>query len=420
MSRITRQLVSALVTATMLSNPLVAQAGGGSRAGNPPGNAGISQVPAGPGCKQPSPTGHPPGFHPTSINNNIQVYNQTTIDNNISVYKPVSINKNINITTNIDNTKNITINKPISIINNIDNSKNINITNNIDNSKYIDNSKNINISKSIVINKGGSEADAAAIAAAIAEASASASASAAAIASALANSNSNSNSSASINFSGGSNTASATSNSAGFSASNGFSTSGSSAGTVGSSFALEAPAPFVGGDIGNIAVEIAPAPAAPQQCTIQEATVVKAIHAICVSGDGHEFPASHMLGDTWINSSYEGEVARCIPGSHLKIVMGKVTQSTEGMATSNASGQVLQCAAHEALRHYKDGVLKCAPATPVPDCTERTNLRRYGTGDMFFTYRSKICLETREEYAEQTTPVDAANQSRSRAHVTAY
>ena len=30
-------------------------------------------------------------------------------------------------------------------------------------------------------------------------------------------------------------------------------------------------------------------------------------------------------------------------------------------------------------------------------CTERTNLRKYGTADMFFTYRTKVCLETHEE-----------------------
>jgi hypothetical protein len=33
----------------------------------------------------------------------------------------------------------------------------------------------------------------------------------------------------------------------------------------------------------------------------------------------------------------------------------------------------------------------------VPDCTERTNLRKYGTGDMFFTYVSRVCLENGRE-----------------------
>ncbi|MEP6831479.1 MAG: hypothetical protein ABI963_14150, partial [Rhizomicrobium sp.] len=94
-----------------------------------------------------------------------------------------------------------------------------------------------------------------------------------------------------------------------------------------------------------------------------------------------------------------GEVVRCIPGSHLKIMIGKVIQSSEGMAASTSSGQVLECGGHEALRHYKDGLLKCAPAVAVVDCTERTNLRKYGTADLFFSYRAQVCLETQEEYS---------------------
>jgi hypothetical protein len=447
MYRIERHLVSAVVSATILANPLAAQAGGMSTTGTPAGNHGSSQTMTGPGCKQSNSTDHKMGSHtapndnnvsiykptstitnvnvysPTTVNNNISVYkptditnnvninNPVTVDNNISVYKPISIDKNFNITTNIDASKNITINKPVSITNNIDASKNIDITKNIDDSKTIDDSKNINISTNIVINKGGSDTDATAIAAAIAEASANA----AAIANAFANSSSNSNASATVNFSG-------SSNSSGFSTSESAATSsaGSSATFFSSTMAPEAPAAFAGGDVGNLSVEVAAAPVAAQQCTIQEATVVKAIHAICVSDNGHEFPASHMLGDTWINSSYEGEVARCIPGSHLKIVMGKVTQSAEGMATSYSSGQVLQCGVHEALRHYKDGVLKCAPAVPVPDCTERTNLRKFGTGDMFFTYSTRVCLETHQEYGAQASSDNFGRQSSLRDGRTAY
>ena len=293
-----------------------------------------------------APVGHP--SHPTTVNNNIHVY------------KPVTVTKNFDVTTNIDNSKNITINKPVSITNNIDNSKNIDIT------KNIDNSKNISINKSIVINKGGDNISV------MAEASASASASA--------------------------NAAS-------------FANAGAGAGAVvmgGGGWAPEAPAAFVGGDIGNLTVETGPV---RQQCTIQEATIVKAIHAVCLSADGHEFPASHMLGDTWISGSYEGEVARCIPGSHLKVNVGKVIQSSEGLAAGASSGEVLICGAHEALRHYKDGLLKCAPAVPVVDCTERTNLRKYGTADMFFSYRAEVCLETHEEYSETSAVVRGGSRT---------
>ena len=124
---------------------------------------------------------------------------------------------------------------------------------------------------------------------------------------------------------------------------------------------------------------------------------MKAIHAICVSADGHEFPASHMIGDTWINSGYESEIARCLPGSVLKVMVGSVMMSDQGMAVSLNDAQVLQCGPGMAVRHFKDGMLKCALATRVPDCTERTNLRKWGTGDMFFTYVTRVCMEQKRE-----------------------
>jgi hypothetical protein len=67
------------------------------------------------------------------------------------------------------------------------------------------------------------------------------------------------------------------------------------------------------------------------------------------------------------------------------------------MATSMDDAQILSCGPGQAVRHYKDGMLKCAIAQKVPDCTERTNLRKWGTGDMFFTYVTRVCLEQRRE-----------------------
>ena len=275
-----------------------------------------------------------------------------TINNNLNVYKRTTIDNNINVYKPVTINKTIDNSKNIDITNNIDNSKNIDITKNIDNSKTIDNSKNININKSIVINKGGDNI----------QVSAQASASAAA-----------------------------------------FAAAGAGAGAIvmgGGGWAPEAPQAFMGGDIGTLSVV-----AAPQQCTIEEATIVKSIHAVCVTADHHEFPASHMMGDTWVSASYEGEVARCIPGAHLKINIGKVVQSNEGLAAGISKGEMLECGAHEALRHYKDGMLKCAPAVAVPDCTERTNLRKYGSADMFFSYRAQVCLETHEEYSDRMASV---------------
>ncbi len=134
---------------------------------------------------------------------------------------------------------------------------------------------------------------------------------------------------------------------------------------------------------------------------------MKAIHAICVSADGHEFPASHMIGDTWINSGYEGEIARCLPGSVLKVMVGSVMMSDQGLAVSLNDAQVLSCGPGMAVRHFKDGMLKCAIAQKVPDCTERTNLRKWGTGDMFFTYVTRVCMEQKREMVGGQSRVSA-------------
>ena len=273
------------------------------------------------------------GNKPTTINKNISIYKPTTINKNIDIYKPTTITKNINVYKPVTINKDINIYKPITI------NKNIDITKNIDDSKNITINKDISINKSIVINKGGGSADA--------EASAFAQAMAQASANASASVNNN------VTFYGGGSYENVTVNNH-------------------------------SSDISGVA--------SAQQCQMQEANVVKAIHAVCVSADGREFPASHMVGDTWLDSSYEGEIMRCIPGSHLKVTIGDVVQSDQGMAGLYERGQVLECDVHEALRHFKDGMLKCAPALPVPDCTERTNLRRYGTGDLFFSYRASVCV----------------------------
>ena len=340
-------MTSLLVSAFIVGNPMVAQAAGMSHIGAYGSGSSVSVSRE---CKQlrvggsfrisnntqaynsMNNTNNINVYKPTTINNNLNVYQPVSVNNNINIYKPVTIDNNVDITNNINASKDIAINKPISINTTIDNSKNI------------DASKNIEINKSVVINKGvnisqsSSKSESISVAAAIAEAGA-----------------------------------------------NSGATTSSSSFSGGGGIVLDTPISFAGGDIGSISAESAATSAAtPQQCTFVDTTIVKAIHAVCVSADNHEFPASHMVPDTWINSGYEGEIARCIPGAHLKVTVGKVVQSSEGLATGYSSGQVLECAAHEAVRHYKDGMLKCVPAESVPDCTERTNLRKIWYGRHVF------------------------------------
>ena len=273
-----------------------------------------------------------------------------SVNKPVTIFKPVTINRNVNVYKPVTVNKDINIYKPVTI------NRNITVT------KNIDVSKNININKTIIINKGGAEATASAEASAFAQALAQASANA----SASANNNL-------VIYAGGYNEYVTVNNRGG------------------------------GGEISGIQTT--------GQCEMQQANVVKSVHALCELPDGRLLPASHMTADTWIDTSMEGEIMRCIPGAHLKIVVGDVMQTDQGMAGTYAAGQVLECGETEALRHYKDGMLKCAPKLPVKDCTERTNLRKYGTGDLFFSYRATVCVSTHTAARQQAHELDVTGMS---------
>jgi hypothetical protein len=44
----------------------------------------------------------------------------------------------------------------------------------------------------------------------------------------------------------------------------------------------------------------------------------------------------------------------------------------------------------------------------VPDCTERNNLRKWGTGDMFFSYVTRVCLDPGREMTGRTSRVSSS------------
>jgi len=285
---------------------------------------------------------------PVTVTNNIDnsktinVYKPVTINNNINVSKTIDNSKHIDVTKNIDLSKTINIDKSVVVNKNIDNSKTINITKNIDNSKNINIEKNVTINKSIVINKGNGSSEASASAFAFANAYAAAQANATASAQAIS-----------------------------YGGSQYVTIVNKAEGNVGGSVSVNA----------------------QNACVEQEASVVKSVHAVCVDRTGREYPASHMIPDTWIEGSYEGEIARCIPGATVRVSVGDVAQSDQGLAGTFENGETLACAPGEALVHYRGGMLKCARAKPVKDCTERVNLRRWGSGDFFFSYRSRVCVQ---------------------------
>lgn len=121
-----------------------------------------------------------------------------------------------------------------------------------------------------------------------------------------------------------------------------------------------------------------------------EATLVRAVRAYCVDARGEQHPASRTFGDTWLDAGYEGEIFRCLEGTHMEAVVGHVVDSQDGMAAVYEGGDELICEPGEALVHLKGGQVRCRKAKTTPECTERQLLRRYGAGDVFFSYRHVV------------------------------
>jgi len=156
-----------------------------------------------------------------------------------------------------------------------------------------------------------------------------------------------------------------------------------------------------GGGFGALNVE--------EPCVEQWAQVVSSIHAECIDARGGVHPATRMIAETWIDSSMDKEIYRCLAGSSLRVTIGDVVQSDHGLAGIYEGGQILSCAPGEALRHYTNGVVRCAVADRVPDCTERENMRRYGTGDLFFSYMARVCAApaaSSRNYSEAATTTE--------------
>src|SRR5262249_18589615 len=119
--------------------------------------------------------------------------------------------------------------------------------------------------------------------------------------------------------------------------------------------------------------------------------------AECIDRHGDRHPASQMRAETWLDASTNSEIYRCLEGSHLHVMIGDVVDSDHGMVGVYKGAQELTCAPGQALRHYRGGSIKCAGAERVPDCTERRNMRRFGMGDIFFSYNAKVCARVASE-----------------------
>jgi hypothetical protein len=122
------------------------------------------------------------------------------------------------------------------------------------------------------------------------------------------------------------------------------------------------------------------------------------IQAFCFDDKNVPHPASQVQPDRDVAEAYEGEVFRCIAGSHMQVTIAPWREliSFEG-------GQTLTCQKGEALWHAAGqggGKLVCRPQIPARDCNERSLLRRFGAGIKILTL---VMTEKYQAYREHSS-----------------
>lgn len=100
------------------------------------------------------------------------------------------------------------------------------------------------------------------------------------------------------------------------------------------------------------------------------------IQAVCIDDKEIPHPASQVTPDRDIDDSYDGELYRCIAGTHMQITIANY----DGKIDFD-HGQIITCAKGEALyRSAGTNEIACRPQKHERDCNERSLLRRFGAG----------------------------------------
>lgn len=118
---------------------------------------------------------------------------------------------------------------------------------------------------------------------------------------------------------------------------------------------------------------------APAQRVAYEATRTRVrlviIQAVCIDDKEVPHPASQVTPDRDIDEHYEGELYRCIAGTHMEATMADYHGA---IAFDHA--QTITCVKDQALYRSADGRVFCRRQIPARNCNERSLLRRYGAG----------------------------------------
>ena len=118
---------------------------------------------------------------------------------------------------------------------------------------------------------------------------------------------------------------------------------------------------------------------------IIEEIKMRPVQAMCIDDKNTPHPASRVDGAVEVSPTFNGEIYRCIAGTHMQVTLGTV----ENGAASFASGETFSCVKGESLWHSKGGQLVCRPQAPERNCNERSLLRKYGPGVKMIEVASK-------------------------------
>ncbi|MGF1462270.1 MAG: hypothetical protein ACFB2Z_03735 [Maricaulaceae bacterium] len=160
--------------------------------------------------------------------------------------------------------------------------------------------------------------------------------------------------------------------------------------------------PFIVGGGGAFFSSTAPQPTAVSGLSVVESferreeksrSVVDMVvlQAICVDDSGTPHPASRLDPEELVDPMFEGELFRCIAGTHMRVTLARMV---DGEILEDGA-PTLTCEKGEALVQVKGGGVQCAAQRPERDCNERSLLRRFGPG-------VKVVKVARQEQYEET------------------
>ncbi len=165
-----------------------------------------------------------------------------------------------------------------------------------------------------------------------------------------------------------------------------------------------APAPVSAGMIEGLNVAGAAGSAAAYETIMETKTTTEIIpiRAVCMDDKGMPHPASRLSADEKVEASFDGEVYRCMAGTHMEITLGKMVN---GKAVFD-KGTALSCQKGQALS-YKNNNMVCVAQTKAKECNERSLLRRFGPGIKY------VAITRTQQVASQRQIANASAQSQS-------